>query len=763
MKYTIGFAVSLLVTALVVKPSEALALKAESSPAIMGNTLYIGADDGTLFAYDLTSYSLKWTYLTQGAIISSPSIASDGTAYFGSSDGYVYAINSNGTKKWRFAIGHAIESSPAIGSDGTIYIGSQDASSHGYLFAINSNGTEKWRFSVGSYVSVVSSPVIGIDGSVLIVDGNVPAILHAVDPDSGTQRWERSLGLGSLTNPRTSPCLASDGTIYVAFTGGNGGVEGGMLAIYSTGIVKWAVLLSNDSAFQYVHSSPSLAPDGTVLFTGEADDGNEYFFALDPMTGAQKWKYHFPIPERSGGGTPCVDVNGVAYLNNGRLRAITPDGQELWRTAAGSANDSSPILGGDGSIYYRSGGDWQLFNFVDAGSPAASTWSTYRGNARHTANFWDVYAQNDVLSPVYRFWSNKFGAHFYIMGDSERDRIAAKYPGIWRYETVAWYAYPTQAAGTQPVHRFWSDQLGKHFYIMGDSERDRIAAKYQGIWRYETVAWYAYPTQVVGTQPVGRFWSDQFMGHFYTITQAEINRIAAKYPGIWNYETVAYWAFLTPPAGMQAVAASVPSTSGLDALSSTNPGETLTPEEGEATVGTDETANGVVFPLAVAGARVSAFVYDATADKPTQILDGADSPGEAVFSGVEPDRDYRFEVWQDGAGSKKAVLVHASSFERRLDPPATLADAADASDGGDGVVGAPAARILTPAAEGTLTLKLYSAAAGVVETRGDVAGGETVDFSLPVWNRWYWVGGWRDADGELVLSLWLRHELETGN
>ena len=368
-----------------------------------------------------------------------------------------------------------------------------------------------------------------------------------------------------------------------------------------------------------------------------------------------------------------------------------------------------------------------------------------------------------LATPVHRFWSDQFGAHFYIMGNSERDRIAAKYPGIWRYETVAWYAYPTQAAGTQPVHRFWSDQLGKHFYIMGDSERDRIAAKYQGIWRYETVAWYAYPTQVVGTQPVGRFWSDQFMGHFYTITQAEINRIAAKYPGIWNYETVAYWAFLTPPAGMQAVAASVPSTSGLDALSSTNPGETLTPEEGEATVGTDETANGVVFPLAVAGARVSAFVYDATADKPTQILDGADSPGEAVFSGVEPDRDYRFEVWQDGAGSKKAVLVHASSFERRLDPPATLADAADASDGGDGVVGAPAARILTPAAEGTLTLKLYSAAAGVVETRGDVAGGETVDFSLPVWNRWYWVGGWRDADGELVLSLWLRHELETGN
>ncbi len=188
-----------------------------------------------------------------------------------------------------------------------------------------------------------------------------------------------------------------------------------------------------------------------------------------------------------------------------------------------------------------------------------------------------------LLSPVHRFWSDQYGAHFYVMGDSERDRIAAKYPGVWRYETVAWYAYPVLVSGTLPVHRFWSDRLGKHFYIMGDSERDRIAAKYQGIWRYEAVAWHAYQTQVAGTQPVGRFWSDQFMGHFYTITQAEINRIAAKYLGIWNYETVAYWAFLSPPARLQAETASVPSPSGLDALSPINRLEPLSSAEVEST------------------------------------------------------------------------------------------------------------------------------------------------------------------------------------
>mgnify|MGYP003586469132 CR=1 FL=1 len=378
-------------------------------------------------------------------------------------------------------------------------------------------------------------------------------------------------------------------------------------------------------------------------------------------------------------------------------------------------------------------------------------------NARSTYDLrWDVV----LRLPVHRFWSDQFGAHFYVMGDSERDRIAAKYPGIWRYETVAWYAYPTQAAGTQPVHRFWSDQLGKHFYIMGDSERDRIAAKYPGIWRYETVAWYAYPAQVAGTDPVGRFWSDRLMGHFYTITQVEIDRIAAKYPGIWNYETVAYWAFTTPPGALRAATASAPSTSGLDALSSKNPGEPLTPEEGEAAAGTDETAHGVIFPLAPTGSRISAFVHGAAGDEPAQILDGAESPAEAVFAGVEPDRDYRFEVWQADAEGGRGALVHASSFEHRADAPDGLGDV-DAAQAVAGTgVGNPVERIVAPAGDGRISLKLWSAARGVVETRSGVAGGETVEFAIPDWNCWHWVGGWRESDDALVLSLWLRHELD---
>ncbi len=378
-----------------------------------------------------------------------------------------------------------------------------------------------------------------------------------------------------------------------------------------------------------------------------------------------------------------------------------------------------------------------------------------------------------ALSAVHRFWSDQFGAHFYVMGDSERDRIAAKYPGIWRYETVAWYAYPTQVAGTEPVHRFWSDQLGKHFYIMGDSERDRIAAKYQGIWRYEAVAWYAYPNQVAGSEPVGRFWSNQFMGHFYTITQSEIDRIAAKYPGVWNYETVAYWAFVSPPVGLSADLSTPQPVvqAGLELIptSTTSALESTVLKVGvdqglAVSEGSEEFSGtlGLVYPLSYSGREVTAYIYNAGDDQWTCILPATNSPASVVLENVQPGLNYLLDVLAGDSDGGEMASVHRSWFECQLDPPDSIHEDSEvtpqASGGG---VGSPIARIKTPVVDGTLTLKLYSSSQGVVKTLTEVPSGETVELSIPEWNRWFWVGGWRDTDDELVLSIWLRHETES--
>ena len=50
----------------------------------------------------------------------------DGTAYFGSNDHYVYAVNiADGVQRWKFKTGSRVTSSPAV-YDGRVYFGSYD-------------------------------------------------------------------------------------------------------------------------------------------------------------------------------------------------------------------------------------------------------------------------------------------------------------------------------------------------------------------------------------------------------------------------------------------------------------------------------------------------------------------------------------------------------------------------------------------------------------------------------------------------------------
>lgn len=54
---------------------------------------------------------------------SSPAVAG-GVVYVGSNDGYVYALNAGtGRRLWRYRTGLGVYSSPAV-SDGAVYVGS---------------------------------------------------------------------------------------------------------------------------------------------------------------------------------------------------------------------------------------------------------------------------------------------------------------------------------------------------------------------------------------------------------------------------------------------------------------------------------------------------------------------------------------------------------------------------------------------------------------------------------------------------------------
>src|SRR3982750_761564 len=119
------------------------------SPVLEAKVIYFGSDGGNLYAVGAESGRQLWKTTTRGPISSTPAVAK-GLVYFGSYDGKFYALNAQtGAIKWKFATEgdrrfeakglHGMQpktqtiadpfdiylSSPAV-SDGTVYFGSGD-------------------------------------------------------------------------------------------------------------------------------------------------------------------------------------------------------------------------------------------------------------------------------------------------------------------------------------------------------------------------------------------------------------------------------------------------------------------------------------------------------------------------------------------------------------------------------------------------------------------------------------------------------------
>jgi outer membrane protein assembly factor BamB len=177
-----------------------------SSPAL--------TDDGTLYITSHRSLAslnvdgtFNWYYTPtsgNGGVIlnSTPTVGPDGTIYYGCVDGYLHAVNPDGSKKWQFQAGSNIQSSPALGPDGAIYFGSLDT----FFYALDANGNEKWKFSSGGEIH--SSPVIGMNG--VIFFGSADGYVYALNAD-GTERWKYQ----TENNVNSSPAISAKGAIII--------------------------------------------------------------------------------------------------------------------------------------------------------------------------------------------------------------------------------------------------------------------------------------------------------------------------------------------------------------------------------------------------------------------------------------------------------------------------------------------------------------------------------------------------------------------
>jgi len=189
---------------------------------------------------------------------------------------------------------------------------------------------------------------------------------------------------------------------------------------------------------------------------------------------------------------------------------------------------------------------------LDAGDPnyvPAADELDLDGHPRRADAAIDIGAyESSALVPVYRFWSPTTGKHFYTISETEKDKLVKQYANIWTLEGPAFYAYNRASdPNLLPVYRFWSDTLGSHFYTIKETEKDKLIQQYSGVWTFEGAKFYAYPEgkQPAGTKPVYRFWSGTLGGHFYTIKETEKDKLIDQYANTWSFEGVAWYAYAT--------------------------------------------------------------------------------------------------------------------------------------------------------------------------------------------------------------------------
>jgi hypothetical protein len=304
---------------------------------------------------------LDWDFPLAG-VPGSPAIGPDGTIYvpvgFPDTDtqGYLYAINPDGTQKWRYTLSPQpgdpdgttpmpALTTPAVSANGTIYLhtnaGASDPDDHiiagpSDLFAIDDDGTTEWIYPINNNGAVLSgfqlsSPAIGDDGTIYF--GSKDTGFYALNAD-GSEKWIDTPTSSSITS---SPAIGPDGTVYLySFE---------VIAFDADGMELWRTTAVDGNSGD---KSPSVGGDGTIYAC--ASSTPRACRAVEP-DGDIDWS--FPVSD-SARSTPAIAATGTIHFTAGTagLFAVSSAGSQQWNVSGiGFGAQRSPIVGGDGTVY----------------------------------------------------------------------------------------------------------------------------------------------------------------------------------------------------------------------------------------------------------------------------------------------------------------------------------------------------------------------------------------------------------------------------
>lgn len=331
----------------------------QAPPVYADGTVYVGSEDGKLYAIDDATGTQKWAYATGGAILSSPAVADlaapdDDVVLVGSGDNKLHAVYAaTGTVKWTYETGGNVLSNPVVDS-GVVYFGSGDK----YIYAVNlSDGTLKWRYLTEGLMR--QRPTI--QGGKLYANVRDTYVWYAINVSDGSLYWRG--------NAATDESLFVVADVEPIYAGGQLWAINPMPTDISTmnpttGAVTWTDSIGND------FSARGGATDGTLVFFPA--HGGRQLYAFNATTRSLVW-----TKDLRAGGTDSdlqeyqidsglVYDNGILYhvAERGRITGYNPANGDLkfkydavgfpervlWSTP--EVHDKTIYAGGiDGKVY----------------------------------------------------------------------------------------------------------------------------------------------------------------------------------------------------------------------------------------------------------------------------------------------------------------------------------------------------------------------------------------------------------------------------
>jgi outer membrane protein assembly factor BamB len=305
---------------------------AKSTPVAVGDgDIVVAGDTGTVRRVSPEG-EVRWdasVERTTRGIHGTPAVA-NGTVYVGAYDGAMYAFDvESGERRWRTDVGDAIGSSPVY-FNGTVYIAVEYSPPDGSVAALDAgSGEERW---IDRHPTDHPHSTVAIDRDVgRLVVGSNDGVCYAWSFPELERVWTFETG-GAIKGP----VAVHDGlAVFGSWDHGVYGVD------LEDGTEAWSFAADED-----VMSGPAVAHDGTV-YIGSHD---ARLYALDGSTGEERWR--FQTGGWIIGSVTATREHVLAGAYDARMYAIeAATGEETW-SVEGRGHATSAVLLDDGALYY---------------------------------------------------------------------------------------------------------------------------------------------------------------------------------------------------------------------------------------------------------------------------------------------------------------------------------------------------------------------------------------------------------------------------